>query len=128
VLDRQEVRLVFEHGEVVLKGWITGEMGIRCHAAMISVSRLRSLLPGLSRNSSHDTGSGEGDTPGLIGLRWQSTAGRQERYRAAVRGVMQDFIRGIRDPSHTLRVTAEDGVAALRQALEARTLSQLKIA
>ncbi len=113
-LDRQEIRLVFEAGEVVVKGWVAGEMEVRALTGRVSRSRLENLLPGWIAGAS---------SLELDHFQWQSPHGPTERYLTATRDLMSDFLRAVRDPAYIPRVTGEDGLAALRQADKARTLS-----
>jgi hypothetical protein len=49
---------------------------------------------------------------------------KPEVYTACLQGLMSDFVAAIRDPSHRMRVTLEDGLESLDIALRATEHAQ----
>jgi predicted dehydrogenase len=125
-LDRQRIRLIFEYGEVTLLGWVAGEIEISFALDRARSERMSRLFPG-ARSTRVKNLSGvsrrrgrEESLDGLIRMTWVDPRDDQALYAAAVRDAMSDFLLSVSDPGHTPRVTAHDGLAALRQATCAR--------
>jgi predicted dehydrogenase len=129
-LDRQQVRLIFERGELVLSGWVAGTLNMRAALNQVQRQRVEELFPNaqISRFSdvsglNHRRGREEQiDT--AIELTWSDSRGGQTLYGAAIRDLIADLIEAMRSPAHVPRVSVHDGLAALRQAVAARKLSQ----
>jgi len=132
-LDRQELRLVCERGEAVLRGWVAGEVAVRALLKEEAAERLSALFPGskltvekrLEGRDRIQRGRGkEEEADGVFLLTWKDDNEPQARYAEARRDLMVDFIRSIEKPDHRPRVTASDGLEALRIALRADRLSR----
>lgn len=129
-LDRQHCRLVFERGEILLAGWVAGSLRLRAVLPAPQRERLQSLLPRAEFKSFRGDFTGPRRRRGLeetvdAALECELTDPRdsQQLYGDAIRDLMEDFLRGVRDPSHRPRVTAEDALAALEPAVQARSLA-----
>jgi predicted dehydrogenase len=129
-LDRQQVRLIFERGEILLSGWVAREMQLSAAVGKEERRRLEILFPnatidrfsdawGLNRRRGR-----EEYIDSALQLSWRDPRDGQTLYAAAIRDLMGDFTATIHDASHLPRVTAKDGLAALEQAVQADQLSK----
>jgi len=133
MLDRQELKLVFEHGELTLRGWVAYELEARATVDRARRAGLLELFPeGHVRALRRFKGEeriylrrGQEETANaLVRLHWSAGEDSQEIYGAALRDLLEDVLAGIRDKDHCPRVTGEDGREALAIALEADRLSK----
>lgn len=132
-LDAQDLRLIFERGEVRLIGWIMAELQIDAVLEESQIESLESLFDGCEvttlkryagqRPTTRRRGRDE-RVDRLIRLNWRSREEKQTLYGRAVRALMADMLKRIDDRNHAMRVTAHDGVAALETALAARALAE----
>ncbi|HEY0790197.1 MAG TPA: Gfo/Idh/MocA family oxidoreductase [Chthoniobacterales bacterium] len=127
-LDRQQVRLIFERGELLLSGWVAGTLQLRAALNTVQRRRVEALFP-TAQISQFSDASGlhrrRGREEGIdvaLELTWADPRDSQTRYGAAIRDLMADLIEAIRNPGHVPRVGATEGLAALRQAVSAREL------
>jgi predicted dehydrogenase len=127
-LDRQEVRIICERGELVLHGWVADQLELRAVLPEADLRRLHALLPdarakvqrrleGDERLGSRRTGQEPVDV--VVAMTWRSPHPPQEVYAMAVADLMRDLLAAVRDPGHEPRVAASDGIAALRLAVAA---------
>jgi predicted dehydrogenase len=129
-LDRQQVRLIFERGELVLSGWVARKFELRAALPVAECDRVKALFPAaeITRFSdasgpSHHRGRDEMIDEALQ-LSWCDPRDGQKLYATAIRDLVTDFVTTIRDPAHVPRVCARDGLAALRQAGQAHEISK----
>ncbi|MCU0300869.1 MAG: Gfo/Idh/MocA family oxidoreductase [Candidatus Nanopelagicales bacterium] len=129
-LDRQEVRIVCERGELVLHGWVADRLELQAVLPETDLRRLHALLPearakverrleGAERLGSRRGGREPIDV--VVSLDWHSPHEPDRVYALALADLMRDLLQGIRDRDHVPRVGAADGVAALRLAAAATT-------
>ncbi len=129
-LDRQQVRLIFERGELVLSGWVAGSLQGRAALDGGSLQRIQALFPGAHLTREGETSGrlrGRGrDVPveAVVQFSWSDGRDGQTLYGSALRDLLADLLEGVRNPGHALRVGAPEGLAALRQASSARERSQ----
>jgi predicted dehydrogenase len=127
-LDRQQVRIVCERGELVLHGWVADRLELRAVLPEAGLPRLGQVLPdaqvqverrleGEQRLGSQRTGRAELDL--VVRLHWASPHDQQQVYAHALAARMADLLASIEDPQHAQRVTAADGLAAVRLAAAA---------
>jgi predicted dehydrogenase len=150
--ERTTVRLVFDLAEVSLEGWlpVTGSV-----TALVNPETERELeaWPGWEldervpveqvADQSRPVGWGPlAETGGkrrsirVTGhsypVRWwmrgrfRLATSKGELYADLVRAVLTDLIQAVENPRHRLRVTLEDGLAALQTALEARRVADIR--
>lgn len=131
-LDRQELKLIFERGEIVLRGWVAGEAEIDAVIDSAQIARLEELFRGgemaIVKRFDDDERTTlrrgrEERVDALVRLHWSADAEKQTMYGRAVQELMEDMLRAIRDDRHRPRVIAEDGLAALKMAVEAERLA-----
>jgi len=131
-LDRQELKLIFERGELVLRGWIAGEVALHAVLDDMQVQRIKEILP-RTDDIIEDRLDGEQtvcirrgrEEPvnAEIRLYWRAPDDKQVLYGRAVQRLMEDLIESVRNRKHRPRLKAEDGLAALKMAVDAERLT-----
>jgi predicted dehydrogenase len=132
-LDRQELRLVFERGELRLFDWVFTHGILRALVDGVSLDRLADILPGsvvrqvdrfdaATRRMRGRFKSFEASS--LVEITFSSGLSKMETYARAVRDLAADQTAWIHDRSHCRRVTAANGVAAVATAHAADTLAR----
>jgi predicted dehydrogenase len=131
-LDRQELRLVFERGEVTLYGWVPTRARVHGVADEEASRALVELFPGGRLDSIEIYGGatrscrGRGKTLDLyqeLELAHGEGERKMPRYGELLRSLLADQLAWVRDRSHRRRVTEEDGRASLAMALAADHLA-----
>jgi predicted dehydrogenase len=135
-MDRQTLRLIFEHGDVTLLDWIP--VRVRVHA-LISESAsyvLAELFPG-GRLDVLETYSGarrgyrsrgeERDAYQMVDMAYGDGELKMRRYGEVLRAMFADQTEWIRDHDHRRRVTEANGYDALVTAHEADRLAHLNM-
>jgi predicted dehydrogenase len=133
-MDRQELRIVFERGDVSLFGWVPTLVKIHAVADEAQTKALYDLFPGARLDSTATYAPKERacearhkrlDVYQTLELTWGEGAVKSHRYGELLRAVMADQIAWIRDRSHKRRVTEINGRDSLAIACEADRLAQL---
>jgi predicted dehydrogenase len=131
-LDRQEIRLIFERGEIRLKGWIADSIEMLAALDDESIEKVSSLLEGptivtVSRyegDARNISRRGKVDVVDrVVRISWAAERPSSMTYGMALRALMSDFLCAVKDPRRKLRVTSEDGKAALSLALDATRIA-----
>lgn len=132
-LDQQDMRLIFERGQLTLRGWVASEVEVEALLDEDAIARLSDLFPN-SQIETLERFEGDrriarhrGQTSTIdrrILLRSRVPDDKQTIYGQALRALMEDFIESIREPQTPPLVTAEDGRAALALALEADRIAK----
>lgn len=107
--EQTTVTLTFEYGYVTLREWVPTSIEL---LATVEPDALRSYLPGQMAE------------PERIGAQQYrlfafAPEGKSAIYRASVQAGMRDLAQAVRDPSHRLAVTGQDGLESLRLAVQA---------
>ena len=125
VLDRQEMRLQFDRGDITLYEWVP--VKIRLHGLLSTayLRRLQEIFPDCSINFHSDTALG----PQLVRGKFQDItydvritleagdmAAKMDRYAQLVRSMLQDQWDWIRDRSHPRVIDENNAVGSLRLA------------
>jgi predicted dehydrogenase len=97
ILDRQEMRLLFERGEITLFEWVPVKM------------KVHGLL---------------GDSAEPISYEHANPGGKQELYQQLLTAMITDQFNWIKDPSHIRVIDEDNAVQSLRVAVEATEISQ----
>lgn len=132
-LDEQDFRLIFERGQLILRGWIASDMELEAVLNEDEIAQLQQRLPegdvatvqrlqGDAQQSQQRGRSVLVDRH--IRLHWRIDAPKQDIYGQALRALMRDLIEAIGNRQHTPRTSAKDGRAALELALEADRLAR----
>ncbi|MFW6060716.1 MAG: Gfo/Idh/MocA family oxidoreductase [Phycisphaeraceae bacterium] len=131
--DEQDLRLIFERGELRLRGWIARELSLHAVLTEAQLAELQELLPEAEIETLQQF---TGDQRRLrsrdrdqtvdreVRARWCIAGDRQQLYPEALRGLMEDMIASVRDPRHRMRATVEESRAALETALRATRLAK----
>jgi hypothetical protein len=132
-LDRQEMRLVFERGEVRIFDWVPTHGTLRALVDDEATSALTTLLPGAKLRTEERLAGGRRAVRGRF-REWQASAvveidfaaggDKMAVYTGAVGDLAADQIAWIRDRTHERRLTEADSVAAVALACEADRLAQ----
>lgn len=131
-MDRQEMRIVFERGEVRLNEWVPTDMTIDCLADFGTIAKLESFVPNVhveaaaayhgqertvtSRHKRYDI-DGRYRVTGHVGM------DKAALYAHVLRGLLADQVEAIRDPAHERRVTDRDAYGSLERAARATALA-----
>jgi len=131
-MDRQEMRLLFERGDVTLYEWVPTRVRIHAIADEKGTRDLCDLFPGArldittvyppkdracrGRNKSLDIYQ-------MFDLHWGEGNYKMHIYGELLRSMFRDQWAWIRDRSHVRRITEENGRASLAMAVEADRLA-----
>lgn len=133
LLDRQEMRLVFERGEVRLFDWVPTRGTLRALVDDEAAAALGALLPGATVRKAEPLAGGgrivrgrfrEWPATAVVEIDFAAGGDKMSVYAAAVRDLAADQIARIRDPAHVRRLTEADSVSAVALACEADRLAQ----
>lgn len=132
-LDRQEMRLVFERGELRLFGWVPTHGKLRGLVGGDGMDALSAMLP---RSEVHVIETYEGDqrrvrgrfqsfeAAALVEIGFGLGMSKLDLYGKVVRDLAADQVAWIRDPTHARSLTEADSVACLAMACEADRLAR----
>jgi len=132
-LDRQEIRFVFERGDVTLYEWVPTEVRIHALADEQGTRELCELFPGARLDVTTTYSPGDRACRGrhklldvyqMIELTYGAGDKKMHRYGELLRAIFADQVRWIRDRRHVRRVTEENSRASLAMALEADRLAR----
>ncbi len=132
-MDRQELRLVFEWGDVTLFDWVPTHVRIHAIVDEAQTRVLCDLFPGarldVSASYSPKDRACQGrekhlDIYQTIELTWGQGTNKSHRYGELLRALMADQIAWIRDRSHTRKITEENGRDSLAAACAADGMSE----
>ncbi len=128
-LDRQEIRLVFERGELTLRGWVADRMEMTALVEERGRAALEAIFPSARVKLIEDLGGRparrrwrEESMGQLLCLEGAAGGGRDEVYGDALRGLLADLAAAVREGRAPL-ASAEAGREALLLALEAERLA-----
>ncbi|HXG12881.1 MAG TPA: Gfo/Idh/MocA family oxidoreductase [Gemmataceae bacterium] len=131
-LDRQELRLVFERGDVRLEEWIPVRATIHALVDEADTRTLCELFPGARLDVTAWYAGKERACSGrhkaldvyqLVELKYGQGDLKMHRYSELVRAFLADQLAWLRDRSHVRRVTEQNGRDALAVAVEADRLA-----
>jgi hypothetical protein len=132
-MDRQELRLVFERGDVLLQGWVPTYARVYAIADEADTRGLCDLFPGARVDSlmpygpkdRHCVGHGrEHDVYQQFELHWGEWRQKSRVYCELLRGLMTDQVAWIRDRSHARKTTEQNGRDSVAVACAADRLVQ----
>lgn len=132
-MDRQEMRLVFERGEVRLFDWVPTHGELRGLVGDDGIDVLSAMLPG-SEARAIDTYDGERrrmrgrfqdfEAKALVEMRFGLGMEKLDLYGQVVRDLAADQMAWIRDQRHVRTLTEADSVACVALACEADRLAR----
>ncbi|HET7000463.1 MAG TPA: Gfo/Idh/MocA family oxidoreductase [Puia sp.] len=133
LLDRQELRLLFEHGEITLYGWVPVKIKLHGILRAGQMQKLKTLLPEASLVHHKDSGSAPqklkagftaSDYENHITLEYENMAGKQHLYADMLKDMISDQWKWIMDRRHVRVIDGENAVLSTRMAEEATEFSQ----
>lgn len=134
-LDRQELRLIFERGDITLFGWIPTRVRIHGLADETNMHKLCDLFPaarvdaiaGYGGNERHCIGHGRShDVYQQFELRWGDHLQKLPTYCELLRLLMADQAAWVKDRNHERRITAQNGRDSVAMACAADRLAHAK--
>jgi predicted dehydrogenase len=132
-MDRQELRLVFERGDVTLYDWVPTRVRVHAIADESGTRRLCDLFPGARLDVSVAYGPNERACEGrhktldvyqMFELSWGDGVNKSHRYGELLRAMLTDQLAWVRDRSHSRRITEVNGRDSLAVACDADRLAQ----
>ncbi|OJW05625.1 MAG: dehydrogenase [Planctomycetales bacterium 71-10] len=132
-MDRQELRIVFERGDVTLYGWIPTVVKVHAIADEARTKALGDLFPGARldctvgyspKDRKCDARHKGLDVYQMLELTWGEGVVKSHRYGELLRLMMTDQLAWIRDRSHVRKVTEANGRESLALACAADRLAQ----
>jgi predicted dehydrogenase len=126
-MDRQEMRLVFERGDITLHEWVPTRMVLRCVTDEATTKALMDLFPGAQLNVTANI-----DSTKPIGgrhkqfyayqqieLRYGFEVEKQHRYSELLRLMFLDQATYLNAPTHNRIITEQNGLSSLETAFVA---------
>ncbi len=134
-MDRQELRLVFERGDLTLYDWVPTRARVRAVVDERQTRDLCDLFPGATVDASATYGGKDRECRGrgravdayqLIELSYGDGRAKLPLYGRLLRAMMEDQAAWVRDRSHRRVVTEANGRDALAVACEADALAHAR--
>jgi predicted dehydrogenase len=132
-MDRQQLRLLFERGDVTLSGWVPTHARVHALADEAQTRRLCQLLPGARLDVTAVYPPPERtcwgrhqrlDAYQMIELSAGDDAVKMHRYGELLRALLADQLAWVRDRDHRRRITDENGRQSLAMAQQADRLAR----
>jgi predicted dehydrogenase len=124
--ERTDIRLTFALGDIVLKGWIPLECSFdvllrrETETALGELSNASLNVEAFEAGGRNIRSSGKTyEVTGRCSGTWRLGESKALTYRNQVQAILEDVVRAIQAPGHRLRVSLEDGLEAVRIALQA---------
>jgi predicted dehydrogenase len=131
-MDRQELRLLFERGDVTLEEWVPVRVKIRAVADEKGTRELMDLFPGARLDVTKIYGGPERaararhktlDLYQMIDVTYGLETEKMHRYGELLRSMLRDQIQWINNPKHHRKITDANGRDSLALAVEATRLA-----
>ncbi len=131
-MDRQELRIVFERGDVTLHEWIPSRLRIRALADEAGTRALCDIFPGARLDISQVYSTRDRACTGrhkpidahqMFELNHGEGSSKMRLYGEALRALVRDQVAWIRDRNHPRRITERNGRDSLAIAVEADRLA-----
>ena len=132
-MDRQEMRLVFERGDVTLHEWVPTRMVLRCVADEATTRELMLLFPGAQLNVTANISGKDLPLRGRhkafnayqqIEIKFGFEQEKQHLYSELLRLMFRDQLSGIKYPATHRIITEENGLRSLETAAEADKMAR----
>jgi predicted dehydrogenase len=133
-LDRQEFRLLFEHGDLTLEEWVPVRARIRAAVNEEQTRTLLELFPGakldvLSTSGGNDRAARgrfkDLDLSQQVELSYGLGDEKMRRYCELLRALFTDQLAWLRDPAHVRKITECNGRDSLAMAEKATHLAEV---
>jgi predicted dehydrogenase len=119
-MDRQELRLLFEQGDITLYEWIPVKLSMRALVSKEQLRRISEIIEGEILIEHKDT-----DEPGRFTMRLGHKGLKLQRYKELIQALFLDQKKFIEDRSHDRLVTSTDALAALSMGIECRQKAEI---
>ena len=133
ILDRQEMRLQFEHGEITLYEWVPVRMKLHGLLLKKQLERLNELLVNFSIIHHNHSQSKDQKVRGRfrdivfddhVTIEYESELGKEERYQQMLTTMIVDQWYWIKDHNHIRVIDETNAIESLRTAVEADVIAQ----
>jgi predicted dehydrogenase len=124
VLDRQELRLQFEWGDLTLFEWVPVKMRLTGLLKPEQLERLREITGGCQIVFREYCSRVDQREEHVI-LEHENKLGKQSLYQEMLKSMISDQINWIRSPRHVRVINAQNGVRSLQMAEEANRMAQI---
>jgi hypothetical protein len=131
-MDRQELRLVFERGDVTLFDWVPTKARIHAIADEAQTRALCELFPGARLDVSMTYAPRDRTCHGrhktldvyqMIELSWGDGTNKSHRYGDLLRALLRDQLAWLGDRAHQRKITEQNGRESLAPAVAADRLA-----
>lgn len=131
-LDRQELRILFERGDLTLFDWVPTRMRIRGIVNELDTHALCDIFPNIVLDVITLFGGGERACRGhgkvhdvyqSVEMRWEEGRGKYPLYCQLLRAMLEDQMAWIDDHCHPRVITEENGRESLKMACEATQMA-----
>ncbi|WP_375446401.1 Gfo/Idh/MocA family protein [uncultured Fibrella sp.] len=134
-MDRQEMRLVFERGDITLYEWVPTRMVLRCVASEVTTKALTDLFPAAQLNVTANIDptkpiGGRHKTFNAyqqIELRFGFEVEKQHRYSELLRLMFRDQLAALLDPGVHRIIAEENGLSSLETAFVADQMARKQL-
>ena len=132
-LDRQEMRLLFERGDITLHEWVPTRAVIRCVADEATTRELMSLFPGATLDVTSNFGGDDRHVRGRhkdldiyqqIEISYGYDQKKMHLYGELLRGMFSDQLSWIKYPETHRKINELNGLHSLLMALQADKLAR----
>jgi predicted dehydrogenase len=132
-MDRQELRLIFERGDVTLYDWVPTRARVHAIADEAGTRALCEIFPGARLDVSASYSGKDRTCQGrhkaldiyqMIELSWGDGTNKSHRYNELLRAIMTDQVAWIHNHSHERKITEKNGRDSLAVACAADRLAQ----
>jgi predicted dehydrogenase len=133
-MDRQELRLLFERGEVTLQEWVPVRLNIKGLITNDEKSILADLFHGATievlenykgKDRIFHGNFREYNVDKMIRLEYGKDARKEDIYRVILRDMIADQVKWIGDRSHKRIITGLNGINSLKMARESENKAQI---
>lgn len=133
-MDRQEMRLVFERGDITLYEWVPTRLVMRAVVDEETTRELMTLFPGAQLNVTANIGGKDRPLRGRhktfdayqqIELKFGFEQEKQHLYSELLRLMFRDQTSYLRQPAEHRQITEQNGLTSLLTAVEADKMGRL---
>lgn len=133
ILDRQEMRLQFERGEITLYEWVPVKMKLHGLVKDEQLKYLQEMLPGASVIYHNQAQQGNQKTKGRfaeinfdkeVTLEYGNATEKQNRYERLIISMLTDQWNWIKNNNHKRIIDSNNAVESLRIAEQAKNIAQ----
>jgi predicted dehydrogenase len=134
-MDRQEMRLVFERGSVVLEEWVPTRARVEAICDARTLAKLRAPAPGPEPLAVEEYGTKERacsarhkkiKVDGRYTITLETGTDKTGLYGHVLRALLADQLHAVANPGSPRRVDETNGVSSLRMAEDARRLASAR--